>query len=193
MDEAVRGWKNWFTGRYVSPTRMVNMIESSDEGDSFNFRMDFLMCFVTVMIDCHKQGCLRPWILDHITGDLNFASVNWCQLVLDKLKKCKNGWKSNNANRPFTGALTVLILLYMDSVRCRGMEVDYSIYPMTFRTKEKLKQREKLEISRGGFGLGKLKSLTVCKHKMDDEPTIQVCKDKYLKPLYNTYECKCIG
>ncbi|MFS7986668.1 hypothetical protein Hanom_Chr11g01013001 [Helianthus anomalus] len=58
MDEAVRGWKNRFTGRFVSPTRMVDMIESSDEGDSFNFRMDFLMCFVTLMIDCHKQGFL---------------------------------------------------------------------------------------------------------------------------------------
>ncbi|MFS7914151.1 hypothetical protein Hanom_Chr02g00150031 [Helianthus anomalus] len=57
------------------------------------------------------------------------------------------------------------------------MEVDYSIYPMTFWTKERLKQREKLEISSGGFGSGKLKSLIVCKDKMDDEPTIQVCKD----------------
>ncbi|MFS7997473.1 hypothetical protein Hanom_Chr12g01142211 [Helianthus anomalus] len=124
-----------------------------------------------------RYGCLRPCILDHITGELDFASINWCQLVLEKLKKCKNSWKSNDLNRPFTGSLTVLILLYMDSVRCRGMEVDYSIYPMTFWIKEKLKKREKVEICSGGFGSGKLKSLTICTEKMDDEPTIQVCKD----------------
>ncbi|MFS7914152.1 hypothetical protein Hanom_Chr02g00150041 [Helianthus anomalus] len=112
MDEAIRRWKDRFPGRYVSPTRMVDMIESSNEGDTFNFIMDFLTCFVTVMIDCHKQGCLRPWILDHITGKLDFASINWCQFVFEKLKKCKNGWKSNDSNRPFTGALTVLIVIF---------------------------------------------------------------------------------
>ncbi|MFS7914176.1 hypothetical protein Hanom_Chr02g00150321 [Helianthus anomalus] len=112
MDEAIRRWKDRFPGRYVLPTRMVDMIESSDEGDTFNFIMDFLTCFVTVMIDCHKQGCLCPWIFDHITGELDFASISWCQFVLDKLKKCKNGWKSNDSNRPFTGALAIRIVIF---------------------------------------------------------------------------------
>ncbi|KAJ0752194.1 hypothetical protein HanPI659440_Chr09g0321531 [Helianthus annuus] len=161
-DEAVTKWRDRFSGRYVPPTKMVDMIETSDGEDSFNFRMDFLMCFVTLMIDCHKQGCLRPWILDHIMSDMDFSKIDWCQFVLEKLKKCKNGWKSNDSNRPFTGALTILVLLYVDRVRCEGMDVDYSIYPVTFWTKQKLKQRQLLEIRKGAFGTGKLKAQTVC-------------------------------
>ncbi|MFS7998719.1 hypothetical protein Hanom_Chr12g01157231 [Helianthus anomalus] len=157
---------------------MVDMIEASVEGDTFNFRMDFLMCFLIVMIDCHKQGCLRPWILHHITCELDFARINWCQLVLEKLKNCKNGWKSNDPNRSFTGALTILIVTALRGQRQvprDGSGLQY--LSMTFWTKEKLKQREKVEISSGGFGSGKLKSFTVCKDKIDDEPTVQVCKD----------------
>ncbi|MFS7915010.1 hypothetical protein Hanom_Chr02g00160281 [Helianthus anomalus] len=85
-DGAVKKWKDRFPERFVSPTKMVDTIETSDGDDNFNFRMDFLVCFVIVMIDCHKQGCLRPGILYHITCDLNFADIDWFPLMLDKMK-----------------------------------------------------------------------------------------------------------
>ncbi|KAI3797586.1 hypothetical protein L1987_32845 [Smallanthus sonchifolius] len=84
MDDSVSRWKNRYPRRFISPTKMVDNIEASDEVDSFEFRMDFLMCFVTVMVDCHYQGCLREWILDYITEQTNFKDLDWCGFVVEK-------------------------------------------------------------------------------------------------------------
>ncbi|MFS8017223.1 hypothetical protein Hanom_Chr15g01377851 [Helianthus anomalus] len=64
-------------------------------------------------------------------------------------------------------------MFYVDSVRCNGMDMDYTIYPITFWSKNKLKEREWLEIKPGEFHVGELKRLTSCKKMKDEnEPTI---------------------
>ncbi|KAI3745142.1 hypothetical protein L1987_58246 [Smallanthus sonchifolius] len=98
MDEGVRRWKNRYPGRFISPTKMVDNIEASDDVDSFEFRMDFLMCFVTVMVD---------------------PNVN----------------------------------------------------PLTFWNMSNLKERQKLEIKGGGFGIGPFKGLSSSNDIEGDEDT----------------------
>ena len=88
---------------------MVDMIEKESNGeDDFNFRMDFIMCFYTIMVDCHKQGSLKDNILDYLTDDLDFAGLDWCELVVEVLRSCKIGWRRDSLDPPFTGPLTFL-------------------------------------------------------------------------------------
>ncbi|MFS8022445.1 hypothetical protein Hanom_Chr16g01439521 [Helianthus anomalus] len=54
-------------------------------------------------------------------------------------------------------------LLYVDRVKCTGLEVDGSINPIVFWNKNELKKREILEIKRGGFGRGELHDVVVVK------------------------------
>ncbi|MFS8018357.1 hypothetical protein Hanom_Chr15g01391151 [Helianthus anomalus] len=54
-------------------------------------------------------------------------------------------------------------LLYVDRVKCTGLEVDRSINPIVFWNKNELKKRERLEIKTCGFGRGKLHEVVVVK------------------------------
>ncbi|KAI3796744.1 hypothetical protein L1987_39427 [Smallanthus sonchifolius] len=57
-DESVKAWRNRYPWNFVAPTVIVSKIENAKDEDCFNFRMDFLMCFLAVMVECHGQGRL---------------------------------------------------------------------------------------------------------------------------------------
>jgi hypothetical protein len=61
-------------------------------------------------------------------------------------------------------------LLYVDSVKCKGIVVDKNVNAITFWNMNRLRERQKLEISKGGFGIGKLKKLSkVVDYGMEEE------------------------
>ncbi|KAI7756576.1 hypothetical protein M8C21_009886 [Ambrosia artemisiifolia] len=113
-----------------------------------------------VMVDCHKQGSMRERILDYLTEETKFSELDWCGYVVEKLRRCKDGWTRCDKGSPFVGPLTVLALLYVDNVECKGMEVDHTVNPITFWNMKKLRVRENLEIRNGGFGMGTFKGLS---------------------------------
>ncbi|KAI3755399.1 hypothetical protein L1987_55196 [Smallanthus sonchifolius] len=49
LHEGVISWRRQYPGRFVTPTQLVDSIENSEDGDSFYFRMDFIMLFLTIM------------------------------------------------------------------------------------------------------------------------------------------------
>ncbi|KAJ0753788.1 hypothetical protein HanPI659440_Chr09g0339641 [Helianthus annuus] len=158
--DAIADWRARYPGVMVPPTLMVKMIDESDGEDSFDFRMDFVMCFVAVLVDCHKQSCLREEILEHLDDEMDFGTIDWCDLVVDKLRTCKDTWNRLDPQSFFVGPLTILMLLYVDSIECTGMEVDKAVCPLAFWNLKRLRERERLEILAGGFGLGRFKGLT---------------------------------
>ncbi|KAI3773649.1 hypothetical protein L1987_48179 [Smallanthus sonchifolius] len=185
MDEGVSRWKNRYPGRFISPTKMVDNIEASDDVDSFEFQIDFLMCFVTVMVDCHYQGFLREWILDYIMEQTNFKDLDWCGFVVEKMKECKYNSKICNVNSTFAGPLAILT-------------VDPKVNPLMFWNISNLKERQKLEIKGGGFGIGPFKGLSSSTNtegklylEYPEDEDILSLKSKYEtmpedKPLWHT-------
>ncbi|KAJ0786395.1 hypothetical protein HanOQP8_Chr02g0054981 [Helianthus annuus] len=152
LDVAVEAWRKRYRKRFVAPTNLARSILTSDEANSFHFRLDFLMLFLTVMVECNKNGQMKEWILKTFTGDTDFSKINWCAYLIQQIKSCKDGWKSCDPESPFSGPLTLLALLYVDRVKCTGFPVDRTIYPIVFWNKYELKKRERFEIKRGGFG-----------------------------------------
>ncbi|KAI7726050.1 LOW QUALITY PROTEIN: hypothetical protein M8C21_016698, partial [Ambrosia artemisiifolia] len=51
-------------------------------------------------------------------------------------------------------------LLYVDSFKCKGIDIDSSVVPISFWTFQRLRDRERIEIKGGGFGKGTVKPLT---------------------------------
>ncbi|XP_035846456.1 uncharacterized protein LOC118492485 [Helianthus annuus] len=152
LDVAVEAWRKRYRKRFVAPTNLARSILTSDEANSFDFRLDFLMLFLTVMVECNKNGRMKEWILKTFRGDTDFSKINWCAYLIQQIKSCKDGWKSCDPESPFSGPLTLLALLYVDRVKCTGFPVDRTIYPIVFWSKYELKKRERFEIKRGGFG-----------------------------------------
>ncbi|KAI3745130.1 hypothetical protein L1987_58232 [Smallanthus sonchifolius] len=88
--------------------KIVSNIENAKSEDCFNFRMDFLMCFLAVMVECHGQGRCKEKILDKLTGETDFSNINWCAYIIDSMRGCKERWKRNYRSVPFSGPLTIL-------------------------------------------------------------------------------------
>ncbi|KAL8252490.1 hypothetical protein R6Q59_036183 [Mikania micrantha] len=57
-----------------------------------------------------------------------------------------------NKRSLFTGPLTILKLLYVESFECKGIKLDPRKQAISFWTKVVLKRRERLEIRDGGSG-----------------------------------------
>ncbi|KAJ0840117.1 hypothetical protein HanPSC8_Chr14g0614891 [Helianthus annuus] len=115
LDVAVMAWRKRYRARFVAPTKLAQSIVTSDEDNSFNFRLDFLMLFLTVMVECNRNGRMKEWILKSFTGHTDFSKINWCAYVIQQIKSCKDGWKRCDPDSPFSGPLTLLAV----SVFCK--------------------------------------------------------------------------
>ncbi|KAI3676541.1 hypothetical protein L1987_86152 [Smallanthus sonchifolius] len=93
--------------------------------------------------------------------ETDFRNIDWCDYIIENLKVCKIGWNRFDNSSPFNGPLTVLTILYVDSVECRKMKVDYTINQITFWTMDRMRIRKRLEIKGKGFSKGRFKGLTI--------------------------------
>ncbi|KAK9075607.1 hypothetical protein SSX86_003933 [Deinandra increscens subsp. villosa] len=159
-DPKVLKWRRRYSTSFISPTQLVDKIRDSLDEDSFNFRMDFIMCFLSVMVECYAQGSLKEIVLDYISSDVDFKHVDWVYYIIEAIKRCKERWRREDNRSEFAGPLAILMLLYVDSTKCNGMVVDDSVNAITFWTKQNLKFRQELKIQNGCFGKVKLKRLS---------------------------------
>ncbi|KAD2805043.1 hypothetical protein E3N88_38420 [Mikania micrantha] len=135
--------------------RLFDNIQRSEDKNNFNFRMNFVMLFVIVLVECTKNGRMKEDIVRYFYSGTDFSKFDWCDFIVDKTRGCKSGWLRCDNRSPFNGPLTILTLLYVNSIDCKGLKVDPTKQPITFWTKAMLRRREKPEIRDGGFGKGK--------------------------------------
>ncbi|KAD3337316.1 hypothetical protein E3N88_32836 [Mikania micrantha] len=168
----IQEWRNLYTNDYISPSELVKRFSEAGDDDSFNFKLDFLMLFLSTIVECHAHGKCKLDVLNYLADNTDISKVNWCSYIIDCIEKCKSGWLPNTKS-PFKGPLAVLTLLYVDNVKCKGMNVDHTKAPIEFWNMEKLKQREALElveISESGdlgnmIDLDRMLDQTICNKK----------------------------
>ncbi|KAL8193250.1 hypothetical protein R6Q57_026831 [Mikania cordata] len=115
----------------------VERLGEAGDDDSSNFKVDFLMLFVSTIVECHAHGKCKIDVLNYIGDETDISKINWCSYIVDCIERCKYGWLPNTKS-PFKGALAILALLYVDNVQCKGMNVDHTIPPIEFWNMEKL-------------------------------------------------------
>ncbi|KAD3641993.1 hypothetical protein E3N88_31217 [Mikania micrantha] len=156
LDESVGLWRRGYEGRLLATRQIVEKIESSEDENTFEFKMDFLVLFMTVLVECHKNGRVKEGILRYITSQTDFSKIDWCDYIFECLRSCKIGWARDDNSSPFNGPLTILTLIYVEGFECKGISVDKRIHPIEFWNKNRLKIREDWEMKHGGFGRGKI-------------------------------------
>ncbi|KAK9072042.1 hypothetical protein SSX86_008474 [Deinandra increscens subsp. villosa] len=83
-DPKVVEWRNRYPRKNVPPTKIVKNIRKAPDEDSFFFRMDFVMCFLSVLVECRAQG-IEP---DPTKNAISF----W---TMEKLK-CREIWETKH-------------------------------------------------------------------------------------------------
>ncbi|KAK9050056.1 hypothetical protein SSX86_030975 [Deinandra increscens subsp. villosa] len=151
---AIVEWRKRYPDKDVAPTHLVDQIMDSPDEDSFNFRMDFLMCFICVMVDCSSQGRVKQKIVKSIPCDIEWSDLNFCDYIVEVIKDCKKGWNKNNPSSSFKGPLAIL------TFPMQRNEIDDTQNAISFWTMKKLQLRQKMEARNGGFGKGEFKGLS---------------------------------
>ncbi|MFS7928745.1 hypothetical protein Hanom_Chr04g00324351 [Helianthus anomalus] len=90
------------------------------------FKFDFIVLFVNTMVECHFNGLCKAGIVDIMKEDMDFSKIDWCKYIVHIIKRCKDGWVQRDISCYFRGALTSLMLLYVDSVTCKGINEERS-------------------------------------------------------------------
>ncbi|KAK1414615.1 hypothetical protein QVD17_30364 [Tagetes erecta] len=157
----VQSWRNRFPKeKNIATTQIVHYLTAGVDDEVFVTQMDFLMLFISSMVDSHKNSRVKDSILQCFSGDTDFRKIDWCDYVLSHIKTSKKKWKNNISTSNYVGPLTVLVLLYVDSFEFSGLNKESGVRAMHFWTKDRLKFREEWEIRNGSFGLGKRKELS---------------------------------
>ncbi|KAL8257119.1 hypothetical protein R6Q59_029160 [Mikania micrantha] len=63
LDESVSVWRRRYEGRLLATRQIVEKIESSEDENTFDFKMDFIVLFMTILVECHKNGRVKEGIL----------------------------------------------------------------------------------------------------------------------------------
>ncbi|KAI3742532.1 hypothetical protein L1987_60217 [Smallanthus sonchifolius] len=107
-DNSVRRWRESYPGRFIAPTEIVLNIGNAADVDNFNFRLDSLMLFLTITVECYKQGRRKETILSYLTEETDLSDIDWCAYIIESIRDCKVGWKRCDPGSPFAGPLTIL-------------------------------------------------------------------------------------
>lgn len=111
MAYEVKEWRARYPGRFIPVTNIVENIEQAADGDTFFFRLDFLMMFITIMVECHSQGSCREYLFKKITMHTDFSQIDWCAYVIQAMKPCKRNWRRCDPGCQFAGPLTILTVI----------------------------------------------------------------------------------
>ncbi|KAD6452988.1 hypothetical protein E3N88_07693 [Mikania micrantha] len=177
----VTGWRKKYNKDYITPSDIVSRIIKNYDDVSLNFQLDFLVLFISTMVECYAHGKCKLDVLDYFSDDSDVGKINWCKYIISRLKDCKKGWE-RKATSPFKGGLTILTLMYVGSVKINGMNMDVRVPPIKFWDLDRLKGREHVEVASGRFGDGIQRMLTKSfEEKREIEKRIQFLYKKYIE------------
>ncbi|KAF5805323.1 hypothetical protein HanRHA438_Chr05g0217481 [Helianthus annuus] len=145
-------WTQLYEGRASTPSRIVERIIDNQDEDGIFFKYDFLALFMNTMVETKKDGTCETEFLKCLGEDIAVEDVNWCKYICDMIKISKDGWQRDNISIYFNGALTILVLIYVDRTVCGDINSIRTMSPLSFWTKDMLSRRQKYEIKNGGFG-----------------------------------------
>ncbi|KAJ0808704.1 hypothetical protein HanPI659440_Chr01g0006301 [Helianthus annuus] len=150
-------WTHLYEGCPMTPSRIVERIVCNQDDDGVFFKYDFLALFMNTMVETKKDGTCRTDFLECLNENIALENVNWCKFICDTIKNNKDGWQRDSKSIYFNGALTIMVLIYVDQTLCGHINSVRTTSPLSFWTKDMLSIREKYEIKNGGFGKGLLR------------------------------------
>ncbi|KAK9058052.1 hypothetical protein SSX86_022892 [Deinandra increscens subsp. villosa] len=182
QSEMFKEWKNRYPTTAFPPSTVVSWIEENNYENWMFFVLDFLLLFVTTMIEAWKNGSCKMSLLSCLDDERDVKEYDWCGYILNRIKVCKKEWIRDDKDCPFIGPLTILTLIYVDSTDCDGFNYERKGNALEFWTTRKLKEREEMELRNGGFGQGEIKQMVIDLTNYEDERhEVKIVKEKQAK------------
>ncbi|KAJ9553673.1 hypothetical protein OSB04_017718 [Centaurea solstitialis] len=167
-DTILKEWKKQYGKTLIRPADVMReIIVSEDAG--LNFKLNFLILVSNTMAEGMKMGICNINILSYIREDTIIRNIDWCSYIWDCLKVSKLGWRREVEICFYTGPLTFLTLLYLDTTKCKKVTVVRQRPAVKCWSMELMRQREFAEIDAGGFGLGDFEDPWNCQKLMMKE------------------------
>ncbi|KAL8216592.1 hypothetical protein R6Q57_023429 [Mikania cordata] len=92
----IQQWRDLYGKECMSPRDIASRMAVDVSDDSLDFELDFLVLFMSTMVECQAHGKCRLEMLDYLDDYIDLSVINWSAYVLDCIKRCKSGWE------PFT-------------------------------------------------------------------------------------------
>ncbi|KAM0028573.1 hypothetical protein Hdeb2414_s0014g00422121 [Helianthus debilis subsp. tardiflorus] len=151
-------WSQLYEGCAITPSRIVERIIDNQGEDRIFFKYDFLALFMNTMVENKKDGTCETNFLECSGENIVVEDVNWCKYICDMLKISKDGCQQDNMSRYFNGALTILVMIYVDRTVCGDINSICTMSSLSsFWTKDMSSRRKKYEIKNGRFSKGVLR------------------------------------
>ncbi|KAJ0548030.1 hypothetical protein HanIR_Chr08g0378841 [Helianthus annuus] len=140
-------------------TKQISEKNKESNVDDFFFVQNFLMLFINCIVECGIMGDVTTMDLQHLQPNIEIRSLNWCDYIIQSLKKSKKSWNREEPNSYFNGPIFLLILVYLCGTKFEKMDTPTDVHPTKFWSKENILKRSDLELNNGGFGKGDIKKI----------------------------------
>jgi hypothetical protein len=101
-------WRDLYGGKYVLPSQTAERIRQNPKDCSRLMQIDFVALFLSSVIERQKMGYCKIDFLHHLDDEMWIENINWCEHIVSRIEKCKDGWQRG---KWFAGAVTVLMVI----------------------------------------------------------------------------------
>nr|GMC86670.1 uncharacterized protein LOC109154771 [Ipomoea batatas] len=127
------------------------MVVCKDGGEWFKRHLAILIA--TMFVESNLSGYVNTNLIKNFEDVTKIGDLNWCEYIRRTLVTSKVAWTKKTAQK-FIGPIIFLTIFYIDRVVLYSRQIPRQLPALNGWTTLLLNQREKNEISSGGFGYG---------------------------------------
>lgn len=150
-DPVIKAWRKQFYGdkERIRLTDLKEFIEKDIESGR-SFIINFLVAFVTIMINGPAMGTCNQKFLENIKEDVSVKDLDWCGFLIESLKQSKRNFKMDRSSQ-FAGPVAFLVLLYLHCTKVNSKSEVKKFPALCYLDPDKVKVRLKDCINKGGY------------------------------------------
>ncbi|MFS7989604.1 hypothetical protein Hanom_Chr11g01048881 [Helianthus anomalus] len=95
---------------YIAPSLISAEIQNDMYSDMAFFRTDFALLFLTTMANSQQNSYVKDNFLKRLTAETRYEDFNWCEFIIECLRKCKKKWRPWDPKCCCAGPLTILTM-----------------------------------------------------------------------------------
>ncbi|CAI9300437.1 unnamed protein product [Lactuca saligna] len=155
-DDTITVWRKQFEDEdNIRPRAVQQVIMQSTRADLM-FKVNIFVLLCNTLGQSMSMGTCDLSMLSKVTKDLDLSDIDWCGYVFDCLKETKSAWNPNSKKGFYVGPIILLLLLYVESVRCDSVKIVRCRPAICCWSVDKLRERERVECRTIGLGMGEL-------------------------------------
>ncbi|CAI9262025.1 unnamed protein product [Lactuca saligna] len=155
-DDTITVWIKQFEDEdNIRPRAVQQVIMQSTRADLM-FKVIIFVLLCNTLGQSMSIGTCDLSMLSKVTKDLDLSDIYWCVYVFDYLKGTKSAWNPNNKKGFYVGPIILLLLLYVESVRCDSVKIVRCRPAICCWNVDKLRKRKRVDCRTIGLGMGEL-------------------------------------